>query len=386
MHASNDSSVKPSLASNIRRLRATAATSVALCTLLAACGGSKPPAAAPAPANPSGVVTNAAAPWPVKTREHLDLWLHGFAMVQPDTTRVPLFRRGYRDAMVVEKNRRGVTTLLDQNRDRLAARFAVNRNLLGAQFVALYFGSWDDLQRGIALFLQAQGDVGRARDPQQQAVIAFLAASFNTQADRDWLDLFTKSLADERDKFYHDYWVNEQRRRGPVLAAVDSIWQKTYRPKLQTYLSRTQQETGDFILSLPLDGEGRTVSGGKRENIVALTFPDSPSQAIDAIYVFTHEALGTLASTAIADNITPAERREGLADRMASAAAVRGGALLLQRAAPELADGYARYYLRAAGVSATSGDAQAALAAAFPLDARVYNAIAGQIASVYAGI
>ncbi|HWE41987.1 MAG TPA: hypothetical protein VG432_05740 [Gemmatimonadaceae bacterium] len=376
MHRSNSTSMKASL---------TAAT-VALVTLLAACGGSATPAPAPAPVNPSGVTTNTTAPWPVKTREHLDLWLHGFAMLQQDTTRVPFFRRGYRDAMVVEKNRRGVTTLLDQNRDRLVTRFAVNRNLVGAQFVALYFGSWDDLQKGIALFLQAQGDVGRARDPQQQAVIAFFAASFSSQADRDWLELFATSLADERDKFYHEYWVNEQRRRGPVLAAVDSLWQKTYRPKLQTYLSRTQQETGDFILSLPLDGEGRTISGGKRENLIALTFPDTPAQAIDAIYVFTHEAIGALAGTVIADNITPAERREGVADRMASAAAVRGGAMLLQRAAPELADGYARYYLRAAGVPATSGDPQAALAAAFPLDARVRDAISSQIASVYAGI
>lgn len=386
MHASHDRASTDFFRTDRRRRMTIASTVVAIITL-AACGGAQQkPVAAPPPVNPSGVVTNTTAPWPVKTREHLDLWLHGFAMIQPDTTRIPLFRRGYRDAMVVEKNRRGVTTLLDQNRDQLAARFAVNRNLVGAQFAALYFGSWEDMQQAITLFLQAKGDPGRARTQQQQQVIAFLAASFNTQADRDWLDLFAKSLADERDKFYHGYWLQQQQSRGAVLAAVDSLWQKTYRPKLQTYLSRTQQETGDFILSLPLDGEGRTVSGGKRENIVALTFPDTPADAIDAIYVFTHESLGALAATAIADNITPAERREGLADRMASAAAVRGGALLLQRAAPELADGYARYYLKAAGVTATPGDAQAALATAFPLDARVRDAIAAQIASVYAGI
>ena len=387
MHASHDRASMIFLRNVPRREAATVALIIAS-FILVGCGGSQqtPAAAPPAPVNPSGVVTNTTAPWPVKTREHLDLWLHGFAMIQPDTTRIPLFRRGYRDAMVVEKNRRGVTTLLDQNRDQLAARFAVNRNLIGAQFAALYFGSWEDMQQAISIFLEAKGDPGRARTQQQQQVIAFLAASFNTQADRDWLDLFAKSLADERDKFYHAYWLDQQRSRGPVLAAVDSLWQKTYRPKLQTYLSRTQQENGDFILSLPLDGEGRTVSGGKRENIVALTFPDTPAQAVDAIYVFTHEAMGTLAATAIADNITPAERREGLAEKMASAAAVRGGALLLQRAAPDLADGYARYYLKAAGLPATSGDAQAALAAAFPLDARVRDAIAGQIASVYAGI
>lgn len=384
MHPSTDGSVKSPLA--VRRPLFATAGAIAF-AILSGCGGSTPAAeTAPAPANPSGVVTNTTAPWPVKTREHLDLWLHGFAMLQQDTTRIPLFRRGYRDAMVVEKNRRGVTTLLDQNRDKLAPRFAANRNLVGAQFVALYFGSWDELQRAIALFLQANGDPGRARDPQQQAVISFLAGSFNTPADRQWLDLFAQSLADEYTKFYHEYWLTEQRNRGPVLAAVDSTWQTVYRPKLQTYLARTQQQTGDFILSLPLDGEGRTVSGGKRDNVVALAFPDTRAQAVEAVYVFTHEVLGALAAQAISDNITPAERREGLADKMASAAAVRGGAMLLQRVAPELADGYARYYLRAAGLAASSGDAQAALANAFPLDARVRDAISRQLESVLGGI
>ena len=36
-------------------------------------------------------------PWPMKTREHVDLWLHGFAMLQDDTTHPPQFRRGYQN-------------------------------------------------------------------------------------------------------------------------------------------------------------------------------------------------------------------------------------------------------------------------------------------------
>ena len=44
------------------------------------------------------------------------------------------------------------------------------------------------------------------------------------------------------------------------LAAADSLWQGTYRQKLQRFLNNTQQETGDFILALTLGGEGRTVN------------------------------------------------------------------------------------------------------------------------------
>ena len=353
---------------------------------VAACGGAgQQPAEAPAPANPSGVATTTDAPWPIKTREHLDLWLHGFAMVQQDTTRVPYFRRGYRDQITVEKNRRGLTTQLDQNRDRLGARFAVNRNLVGAQFIALYFGSWEEMARGIEIFLQADGDPGRARDPQQQAIIGFLAGTFNSQADRDWLQLFARSLQDEQSRFYHEYWLSEQRARGPVLAAVDSLWQRVYRPRFQVYLDRTQQSNGDLILSLPLDGEGRTISAGKRANAIAVAFPDDRSRAVEAVYVAAHEMIGSIANTAISDNVTPAERREGAFDRLSSNGLVRGGALLLLRVAPDLADGYARYYLRTIGAS-TTGDVQAALAQQFPLPERIRVSIAGQLETVLGGI
>lgn len=355
--------------------------------LVSACGGAgQGTPATPAPS--SGTSTTPAvsdAPWPIKTREHLDLWLHGFAMLQADTTKVPYFRRGYRDRMIVERNRRNITTLLDQNRAALSARFAVNRNLIGAQFVALYFGSWDEMSRAIDLFLQARGDPGRATQQGQQAVIAFLAGSFPSQQDRDWLALFQQSLTDESTKFYHQYWTSEQLARRPVLVAVDSVWQQVYRPKLQTFLSRTQQQTGDLDLSLPLQGEGRTVTAGKRDNAIAIAFPDRREAAVEAVYVAVHEFIGAIANTAIADNVTPAERREGAVDRISSNALVRGGALLLQKTAPELVDGYARYYLRAAGVSAT-GDAQAALVREFPIPELIRDAINRQIDAVLGGI
>jgi hypothetical protein len=287
--------------------------------------------------------------------------------------------------MIVERNRRGVTTLLDQNRAALSARFAVNRNLVGAQFVALYFGSWDEMSRAIDLFLQARGDPGRATAQGQQAVIAFLAGSFPSQPDRDWLTLYKQSLTDESSKFYHDYWTTEQRSRAPVLTSVDSVWQKVYRPKLQTFLSRTQQQTGDLDLSLPLQAEGRTVTAGKRANAVAIIFPDRRDAAVEVVYAAAHEFIGAIANTAIADNVTPAERREGVVDRIASNALVRGGAILLQKTAPELADGYARFYLRAAGLSA-SGDVQAALVREFPLPDLIRDAISRQLDAVLGGI
>ena len=108
-------------------------------------------------------------PWPIKTREHLDIWLHGYAMISDDTAKVPLFRPGYRDAMVQRRRQANVATALDANRETLRARLAANPSLVNGQFVPLYFASWDELRRAADLFLQFNGDPRRAGDPSPAA-------------------------------------------------------------------------------------------------------------------------------------------------------------------------------------------------------------------------
>ena len=233
--------------------------------------------------------------------------------------------------------------------------------------------------------LRGHAPVDAMTEGRMDDVIGLLAQSFPTAADRTWLRLFMDALVDERERFYRQYWLQQQRDRAGVVRAVDSLWHRSVRPRLQRYLSNTQQPSGDFILSLPLDGEGRTVKAGARDNIVAVTFPVREAEAAEAIYVFAHEVALAVAGAAVADNITPAERRSGAGARYESAAAVRAGLLLLEKVAPELADGYARYYLRSAGLP-VSGAPRDAIAGAFPLPSLIAEAIARQIDVVLGGI
>jgi hypothetical protein len=323
--------------------------------------------------------------WPVKTREHVDLWLHGYAMLQEDTTFVPFFRRGYSTNMIVLKNRANVVTQLDANRDKLRARLAINPQLVNAQFVPLSFESWATLSEGIDLFVRAQGDPRAAGSQQQASMIAFLAAYFQTGADRDWARLFAQALNDESTRFYHSYWTQQQRERSNVLELVDTLWQRTYRPRIQRFLNNTQQAQGEVLLSLPLDGEGRSLTSGKQSNTITVTFPDRPSDAIDAIYVIAHEVTGGLAGTAVADNITPEQRRNGLGERYQSAAAVRAGALLLQRTSPEILDGYMRYYLKAVN-RPVGANVQSTFISTFTLPDTIRDALIRQLDVVLGGI
>ena len=109
--------------------------------------------------------------WPVITRLHVDLWLHGYAMLLRDTATVPVFRRGYRDRIQAAKNQRGITTLLDANRERLQSRFALSPALINGQFAPMYFANFDQMQQVIGLFLRARGKSAGDERPDAATVL-----------------------------------------------------------------------------------------------------------------------------------------------------------------------------------------------------------------------
>lgn len=333
----------------------------------------------------AGSVAAPEAGWSIATHEHVDLWLHGYALLTGDTARVPLFRRGYRQFIRDVRSKRGAFTELDANAEKLSARFRVNPALVNGQFVPFYFSSFQQIQDVTDLLVRSDGDPRAASDPATQQLMMVLAAAFPSAADRDWLRLFVQSLADENARFYQSYWSSEQQARLDTRQAVDLVWRR-YQPRLQRFLNNTQQQSGEILLSLPLGGEGRTVALGRQQTEVAVGFPDSADAAVEALYVFAHETINAITGPAITDNITPAEQRSGAGGRYSANANVRGGALLLQRAAPDLAAGYMRYYLRTAGVTAPAGDLSAAFAAAFPIPDAIRDAIARQLDVVLGGI
>lgn len=323
--------------------------------------------------------------WPVKTREHVDLWLHGFAMVSADSSPVPLYRRGYRDALLVARNAASAFTDLDANADALRTTLGSRPNLLGAQFIALSFGSWADLDGTFETFIKSDGNARGAKDPMSAAALAQFALIFRTREERDFARKFALSVRSEREKFHHQWWVAESRRRDPALAAVDSIWQLTIRPKLQPFLNHIQQSDGQIILSTVLEGEGRTVTDDKKNNTITCGFPETRERAMDAIHCVLHELVGPLTAAAVEDNTTPAEKRSGVADRLQAAALVRGGALLAAKLGVDVARSYMTFYLRAAGREPGS-DVAAEFTATFVLPDGMISSIDRQIAVAFGGI
>jgi hypothetical protein len=285
------------------------------------------------------------------------------------------------------KRRANVESQLDLNADQLRQRLTINPTIISAQFLAMQASSLDNLLNAAELFLQAEGEAARSGNRATQLAIATFAQYFPTAPDREWLRLFLIALRDENDRFYRSYWLATQHDLAPVLTRVDSLWEARVRPKLQGYLNNTRSGAGTFLLSLPLNGEGRTLTGSTRtDNIIAVGFPDSLSRVDEAFYVFAHEAILRIAQTAVDDHTTPAEKREGLNDQYISASAVRGGLLLLEKTLPEMAEGYMRYYLTSAAKPVPATDIRSAFEAAFPLPDQILAAVSSQLESVLGGI
>jgi hypothetical protein len=368
--------------------------------LLAACASRGAPAASAAgPATPvsssSPAARASAVPqpdvrWPVRTVPHVDLWLHSFALLSEDSAAVPIYRRGYRDSLVVEKNRRNVLTALDGNREALVRGLRRN-SYLEAQFLPFGFASWDDMRAVAERFLQLEGDLRRAPDRTTALRMSGFAQLFPGRADQEWLRLFLNAVHDEHTRFFDAEQRRLLRERAAVISAVDSLWQQTYRTKFERYLNNTGQRVGDLVLSLPIGGEGRTGGGYTGRTMVAVTYPARVEDAIEVVYVFAHEVTGSIVGDIVSDNTTPAEQRAGAATRYVALGQVHTGSLLLARVAPELVTGYQRYYLAQVGVTGARAGSSAAATKeaferAFTLPSAIREALSRQVDIILSGI
>jgi hypothetical protein len=350
--------------------------------VVVACSSGGYPETTPSPSSASAPVG-----WPIQTAEYVDLWFHGYAMVMNDTAKVPLFDRGYRDRMTERRRQANVTTGLDANMQTLRDGLSKSSSIEGSgQFVIFSFASLDELVRVTKQFIQGEGSPQTVNDQTTRTLFGVLRTAFRTVAEREWLRVFVDAIADENAKFYQSYWNAQQTDRAATRTAVTNAWNNTYKAKLQRYLRNERLVDGTLVLSLPIGGEGRTYLDPQQGNAIAASFPEASGDQMSPIYTFVHEIVGNAARRAIEDNLTPAQAREGTLDKLSPIGAVRAGAILLQRVAPELLQGYQRFYLRQAGAAVPSGDPNAAFIAAFDLPQAVADGLARQIDLVLAGI
>lgn len=320
--------------------------------------------------------------WNLDTREHLDLWLHGYAMLREDQSTLPFFLPGYRDRLAAVRQEAGVFSLLDANADRLVPHLTSNPALVNGQFAPMYFRSWAELRDGIDALLRVNGVVSRANSSERSGV-ATLQRMFPTAADREWLRTFARSLDDERTQFFDSYWQDQQRSSRDAFAAADAALRAATTGPLSRYIVNANVQRGTVLMSLPLGGEGRTVLHGVERPLVAVPRPLTEGSANSVVYVFVHELVSEAVSVASRE-FTGALPQNLSAEAYETSSLVRAGHHLLQLAAPDLATGYAAWYVRLTGRE-PGRDPDASLTAIFPLPSNLEAAVFAQVREVWDG-
>lgn len=338
----------------------------------------------PAPDTPVG--------WRVGSAEHVALWYHGLAQALAplknlDTLVVPHFSASYVDDIVAVKQRRGVyPTALDQRAEEFGRIFERDQAYRGLEFLPLYFRSAQALFSGIEFWASVGGDPRRASTVEAARMVAFLTQLFPRAEHRRVIAEWVGVMREEADTFYTAYWQEEEPRLQADIAAVQREWD-ALAPALDVYLEYLQIPNGEIFLVPALDVEGRIVTSGVAAPRAAIMAPPSGRPDLAALS-FVHELLYPLVGEAITEFLAPATIRELGEDRLSTQAAVRGGAMLLQEAAPTRVAAYQRLFLEAAGARTTApGESlDSAFVATFPLPADLERGLAEFVRQALAGI
>ena len=300
---------------------------------LAACGGG-----APAPSDPTPALANE---WRFTAEHHVALWYHGLALTDAGTEAdapVPYYRTGY--AAEAQAARRSGTSPLPALGSRLESA-----NVDGAlQFLPLYFNSWQQMRQAVDVWQQAGGDPARAGDAQTQAIIAFLSQRFSNPTQRAALIDFMNALEQERTSFFDTWW--NQTQPTALAQETEALW-RSYQPRLTSFLRYSDAEGGHATLTPALRGEGRAESGRGVAIVAVGGRAGEDPQAIVGRVI--HELAYSLAAEAVRDAVAPARIREIGEDVLVARAAVRAGAMVIERTVPELLPAYREDYIRATG-------------------------------------
>lgn len=339
---------------------------------LAACGGG-----AVAPAPPTPALSNE---WRFTVDEHVALWYHGLALTDAGTTGnnpVPPYRAGYAGEVDAARRRAGGSSALGTNAAALGSRLESTGADAGLQFLPLYFASFDQIRQAVDVWNRAGGDPNRASDAQTQAVIAFLSQRFPSAQQRAAVVDFVTALDQERTAFFARWWQETQ----PSALAQESeaLW-RSLQPQMVAFLRYTDAGGGHATLVPALRGEGRAESG--RGVAVTAIGGRAGEDARVIVGRVIHELAYPIAAEAIGDAVAPARIREIGEETLVSRAAVRAGAMVLERVAPELLGAYTDDYIRAAG-----GDpGRTTLIRQFPLPDELVEPLRSAVQLATAGI
>jgi hypothetical protein len=242
---------------------------------------------------------------------------------------------------------RGAGRALAERAGEFRTAFEADTAFEVLHFVPLYFAASDRAAMLAALRRVAEeGGAAAARlQPTEQFGAAAVAAVLRTPEQRRVLGRFVAALEQE---WVGGFATRPGARAGErAVAAADSTWRQVA-PALAPFLRRWRLDGGRIVVVAALGPDGRLFEGmpsARDDNAVAVALPvETPG---DAAWYAVRELCYPALREALSDVPLPSDRFA--AEAMRGRAAVRLGAMLLERVAPAHAEAYRAAWLRAAG-------------------------------------
>jgi len=321
--------------------------------------------------------------WRAILLPQVDLWYHGLATAEfqgfgPDD----MYDSGYALRLRDAKQKAGVLpTRLDDRAMHYGSSFRNDSTFEVFHFVPLYFAAStvDPMLAALNVVATSEGtiDVG---DPLAQFGASAVAGTMQRPDQRAILADWTTTLEQEWSSFYAEFWRAQAIQSGPVLQAIQSDWDDAFAPGLSLYLHAYGLDNGVLVLSDPVGPEGRIFEGdpaNRSDNIVVVGF-DANAGPRAPLFAAVRELCFPVVRETLAN-------QPGASDRVAattrsSHAAVRCGAYLLDRFAPDLGAGYRSWFTP--GASGPPAEVQAAFERTYPLDAALSAAIREKLGAI----
>jgi hypothetical protein len=290
--------------------------------------------------------------WRFTAAPHADLWFHGLALVGlQGFAPMPLYDAAYGDRLRAAKKAAGVyPTPLDTLAAQLREAFEQDSVFELLHFVPLYFPTSAPLE-----MLDVLKTVSEGRRPSGFGGRA-MASVLRSRSEQRMLGAFTTLLIEEWRRFYREHWVRGETERARIVDEAQRFWDRRLATPLAPFLAEQGLVHGTAYVSVALGPEGRIFQRDPSDlfdNVAAVwALSGEPSAAAFALM---RELCYPVVSRLV-EQLPIGGRDRVYAERVSSRGAVRCGAALLERHAPDLLPAYRGLFLTQVGEQGESAE------------------------------
>lgn len=326
--------------------------------------------------------------WVFTSSPLFDLWFHGMAVVDPvGPGPNALYDTSYPSRLRQERDLSGApASVLEARAGYFRSAFRQDPSFQVLHFLPLYFPQAGRTEVFAALGVLAQTQEGLPQAPSARTAfgLAAVGSVLTTPEQRQLLGEFATDLYGEWGGYLEGRSRSQVAERELLHSSLNRSWRDVYAPVFEPFLRGEGLSGGAVFLVPSIGAEGRIFGGSPEnfsDNILVISAPVEVQHEAEAVYSMLRELSFPLVRRVlgrVGGGVGDSDEEERIAVR----AAIRSGALILERYRPTDVNDYQRFFLSQAGRTAPGeGSADEAFRDVFPLMSGLEDALRTEISS-----